>query len=60
MKSVTIKDLNGLKLIKIKRNRAGNGYEVETLTTLMDIDVVIMDAQGRMVIPIRRGKKEGH
>lgn len=59
MKSVTIKDTNGLKLIKIKRNKAGNGYDVETLSTLPELDILIIDDQGRMVIPIReRGVKK--
>ena len=54
MKSVTIKDGNGLKLIKIKRNKADTGYDVETLSTLPDMDIVIMDDKGRCVIPIRK------
>lgn len=54
MKSITIKDLNGLKLIKIKRNKADNGYDVESLSTLADMDIIIMDDKGRCIIPIRK------
>jgi len=58
MKTITIKDLNGQKLIKIKRSKADNGYEVETLSSLADMDIVITDDKGRVTIPVRH-KREG-
>jgi len=53
MKSVTIKDMNGQKLIKIFHNGKGE-YFVERNHKVADCDVlIVLDDRSRITFPLR-------